>query len=119
MEAGDETGKAKGNRPESNGTEVEGHDASRGPSVVTEVEHLADGDRPPCGSDRMASRKELIDQAINKIGDKLDKDGIISQPMIGSLVQLLKLEREMIEEEPPHEIRVVWQDTSGDASNDG
>ena len=67
----------------------------------------------------MASCRELIDQAFDKIRDKLDEDEIISQATIGSLVQLLKLEREMMEEEPPHEIRVVWQDTSGDVSNDG
>ena len=65
------------------------------------------------------SRRELVDRVFARIEEKLDSDEVLSQATIGSLVQLLKLEREIIEEEPPHEIRVVWQDKNGESSSEG
>ena len=81
------------------------------------VEPSGDGETTP-SSEKAVSRKELIDQVFQRITGLLQKDGEVSQAMINSLVQLLKLERELIEDEPPHEIRVVWQDTEK-VSSDG
>ena len=81
------------------------------------VEPCGDGEAASSG-DRAVIRKRLIEKAFEKIGDLLEADGKVSQATINSVVQLLKLERELIEDEPPHEIRVVWQDTEK-VSSDG
>lgn len=76
-----------------------------------------DGESAPSG-DRAATRRQLIDTTFEKITGLLEGEGNVSQATINSVVQLLKLERELTEDEPPHEIRVVWQDTEK-VSSDG
>jgi hypothetical protein len=61
--------------------------------------------------DAPISRKDLLEKALRIIARDLDAEGG-ERPTntIGSLVQLLKLDRSIKEdEEQPHEIRVVWQ----------
>ena len=70
------------------------------------------------GDDRAEIRKKLIAKTFQKIKTLLDAKEQVTQATINSVVQLLKLERELIEDEPPHEIRVVWQDTEK-VSSDG
>jgi hypothetical protein len=57
------------------------------------------------------SRKELLEKALDIVAKDLEKKDRPTNA-VASLVQLLKLERLFTEdEEQPHEIRVVWQET--------
>ena len=66
------------------------------------------------------SRKELLERALQIIAADLNLEGG-QRPTntIGSLVQLLKLDRSFREdEEQPHEIRVVWQEKRNETIDD-
>jgi hypothetical protein len=54
---------------------------------------------------RAKNKKELVQQAIQQIGDKLDKNEL--KPTVGDLIRLLQLEKEILEE-TPKEIKVSW-----------
>lgn len=57
------------------------------------------------------SRRELLEKALDAVARDLDKPERPANA-VANLVQLLKLERLLTEdEEQPHEIRVVWQET--------
>ena len=111
-EGGDQPHDAEGTGPESVGQ------LPRRGARTEVVEFPGDGE-VASKDDRAATRKELIQTAFEKVVELLQTDGNVSQATINSLVQLLKLERELIEQEPPHEIRVVWQETDGEFSSDG
>jgi hypothetical protein len=64
--------------------------------------------------DAPISRRELLERALGIIEEELDLDGN-ERPAntISSLVQLLKLDRSLkVDDEKPHEIRIVWQETN-------
>ena len=54
---------------------------------------------------RAKNKKELVQQAIQQIGDKLDKNEL--KPTVGDLIRLLQFEKEILEE-TPKEIKVSW-----------
>lgn len=66
------------------------------------------------------SRKELLEKALRIIAADLKIEaGKRPTNTIGSLVQLLKLDRAFREdEEQPHEIRVVWQEKKDETLDD-
>jgi len=65
------------------------------------------------------SRREVFYEALDRVRKALDTEEKPSTSTIGNLVQLLKLHKDIAaEEELPHEIRVLWQETHDDPSND-
>ena len=66
------------------------------------------------------SRTELLEKALRIVATDLEiKGGERPTNTIGSLVQLLKLDRSFREdEEQPHEIRVVWQEKKDETLDD-
>jgi hypothetical protein len=66
------------------------------------------------------SRKDLLEKALRMVAADLKiKGGKRPTNTIGSLVQLLKLDRSFREdEEQPHEIRVVWQEKKDETLDD-
>lgn len=92
------------------------------------VKKAAAKDRSPRGATRRSpakqkqddvSRKEVFYEALDRVRKALDTEEKPSTSTIGNLVQLLKLHKDIAaEEELPHEIRVLWQETSDDPLND-
>lgn len=69
------------------------------------------------GPAKPISRKELLEGALERVRKELDSDGALKTGVIGNLVQLLKLERELVDEDNvPHEIRVLWEEINGESS---
>ena len=65
------------------------------------------------------SRKDLLEKAIQRVKDKLDKDKDLSPGIIGNVVQLLKLDRDLVDdEEVVKEIRVLWEEINGDTTDE-
>ena len=71
---------------------------------------------PPRKERSPLSRKELLERALDIVAQDLEKEERPANA-VASLVQLLKLERLFTEdEEQPHEIRVVWQETDDETN---
>ena len=69
------------------------------------------------GEKKKISRKDLLEKAIERVKEKLDKDKDLSPGIIGNLVQLLKLDRDLVDdEEVVKEIRVLWEEMNGDST---
>ena len=61
---------------------------------------------------RKPSQKELVEQAIQNIGSKVEKDEV--KGTVGDLIRLLEFQKKLEEEEPKN-IEVKWvDDKSGD-----
>ncbi len=59
-----------------------------------------------------------MEKAIERVKEKLDKDKDLSPGIIGNLVQLLKLDRDLVDdEEVVKEIRVLWEEMNGDSTD--
>ena len=69
------------------------------------------------GGKKKISRKDLLEKAIERVKEKLDKDKDLSPGIIGNVVQLLKLDRDLVDdEEVVKEIRVLWEEMNGDST---
>jgi len=65
-----------------------------------------------------ASRRKLLESALERVRRKLESEEEPTHSTIGNLVQLLKLDRDWTDDdETPHEIRVLWQETNGESSS--
>ena len=61
---------------------------------------------------RKPSRKKLVQQAIQSIGDRVGRDEV--KGTVGDLIRLLQLEKEL-DEDAPKKVEVKWvNDKSGD-----
>jgi hypothetical protein len=67
------------------------------------------------GKVKKISRQELIERAFQKVKERLDSNDAVTPATIGALEKLLKLDRDILEEnEMPQEIRVLWEETDDD-----
>ena len=64
--------------------------------------------KQPAKPQRGRSRQELVEQAIQQFGQKLEQNEL--KPTVGDLIRLLQLEKELLEE-TPKEIKVSWVGT--------
>ena len=63
--------------------------------------------------------KDLLEKAIQRVKEKLDNEKDLSPGIIGNVVQLLKLDRDLFdEEEVVKEIRVLWEEINGDTTDE-
>jgi hypothetical protein len=59
------------------------------------------------------SRKELLAKAFEKVRLRLESDEAVTPALIGAMEKLFKMDREIVQEnEMPHEIRVLWDETN-------
>ena len=59
------------------------------------------------------SRKELLAKAFEKVRARLESDEVVTPALIGAMEKLFKMDREIVQEnEMPHEIRVLWDETN-------
>ena len=71
------------------------------------------------GEKKKISRKDLLEKAIQRVKEKLDHEKDLSPGIIGNVVQLLKLDRDLFdEEEVVKEIRVLWEEINGDTTDE-
>ncbi len=54
---------------------------------------------------RAKNKKALVKQAIQQIGEKIEKNEL--KPTVGDFIRLLQLEKELLDE-APREIKVSW-----------
>jgi hypothetical protein len=54
---------------------------------------------------RAKNKKELVKQAIQQIGKKIENNEL--KPTVGDFIRLLQLEKELLDE-TPREIKVLW-----------
>jgi hypothetical protein len=61
------------------------------------------------------SRKELLAKAFEKVRLRLESSEAVTPALIGAMEKLFKMDREIVQEnEMPHEIRVLWDETNDD-----
>ena len=61
------------------------------------------------------SRKELLAKAFEKVRVRLESSEAVTPALIGAMEKLFKMDREIVQEnEMPHEIRVLWDETNDD-----
>lgn len=61
------------------------------------------------------SRKELLAKAFEKVRVRLESAEGVTPALIGAMEKLFKMDREIVQEnEMPHEIRVLWDETNDD-----
>lgn len=61
------------------------------------------------------SRKELLAKAFEKVRARLESSEGVTPALIGAMEKLFKMDREIVQEnEMPHEIRVLWDETNDD-----
>jgi hypothetical protein len=61
------------------------------------------------------SRKQLLAKAFEKVRLRLESDEAVTPALIGAMEKLFKMDREIVQEnEMPHEIRVLWDETNDD-----
>ena len=91
-------------------------DSESGLEDTTEALQPTDGDER---GGKKISRKDPLEKAIERVKEKLDKDTDLSSGVIGNLVQLLKLDRDLVDEqEVVKEIRVLWEEINGDTTDE-
>ena len=91
-------------------------DGEGGPGDTSEALMPTDGEE---GEKKKISRKDLLEKAIERVKEKLDKDTDLSSGVIGNLVQLLKLDRDLVDEqEVVKEIRVLWEEINGNSTDE-
>ena len=90
-------------------------DEESGPEDTEEVSTPTDdGGR----GKKKISRKDLLEKAIARVKEKLDNEKDLSPGIIGNLVQLLKLDRDLVDnEEVVKEIRILWEEMNGDSTD--
>ena len=91
-------------------------DGESGPEDTSEALQPTDGGE--CGKEKI-SRKDLLEKAIARVKEKLDNEKDLSPGIIGNVVQLLKLDRDLVDdEEVVKEIRVLWEEINGDTTDE-
>lgn len=61
------------------------------------------------------SRKDLLAKAFEKVRVRLESSEAVTPALIGAMEKLFKMDREIVQEnEMPHEIRVLWDETNDD-----
>ena len=61
------------------------------------------------------SRKELLAKAFEKVRLRLESAEAVTPALIGAMEKLFKMDLEIVQEnEMPHEIRVLWDETNDD-----
>ena len=91
-------------------------DGESGPEDTSEVLPPTDGGE---GEKKKISRKDLLEKAIARVKEKLDNEKDLSPGIIGNVVQLLKLDRDLVDdEEVVKEIRVLWEEINGDTTDE-
>lgn len=61
------------------------------------------------------SRKELLAKAFEKVRVRLESSEAVTPALIGAMEKLFKMDREIVQEnDMPHEIRVLWDETNDD-----
>ena len=61
----------------------------------------------------------MLEKAIQRVKEKLDHEKDLSPGIIGNVVQLLKLDRDLFDEEEVwKEIRVLWEEINGDTTDE-
>jgi hypothetical protein len=59
------------------------------------------------------SRKELLAKTFEKVRLRLESSEAVTPALIGAMEKLFKMDREIVHEnEMPHEIRVLWDETN-------
>ncbi len=91
-------------------------DSASGLEKTTEALRPTDGD---WRGGKKISRKDLLEKAIERVKEKLDRDRDLSPGVIGNVVQLLKLNRDLVDdEEVVKEIRVLWEEINEDTTDE-
>ena len=91
-------------------------DGEGGPGDTSEALMPTDGGER--GKEKI-SRKDLLEKAIARVKEKLDNEKDLSPGIIGNVVQLLKLDRDLVDEqEVVKEIRVLWEEINGDSTDE-
>ena len=91
-------------------------DGESGPEDTSEAFPPTDGGE--CGKEKI-SRKDLLEKAIARVKEKLDNEKDLSSGTIGNVVQLLKLDRDLVnDEDVVKEIRVLWEEINGDTTDE-
>jgi len=108
------TGKNEANAEEPAVKKTETDRATTEGEVITrDATEAAEGDE---GGE--VSRKELVQKALRKIQRQLDSSEDVTPATIGALEKLLKLDRDILGEgEMPQEIRVLWEETDDDPTD--
>ena len=69
--------------------------------------------------EKKISRKDLLEKTIKRVTEKLDRDRDLSPGLIGNVVQLLKLDWDLVNDgESVKETRVLWEEINGDATDE-
>jgi hypothetical protein len=79
------------------------------------VEKQDDGEQQGGAREKVAaiSRKELLAKAFEKVRARLESAEQVTPALIGAMEKLFKMDREIVHEnEMPHEIRVLWDETN-------
>lgn len=65
------------------------------------------------------SERQLVERALRQVKKQLDTEDDLQPSTIGVLEKLLKMHRDLVEEEEmPQEIRVLWQEINGESSSE-
>lgn len=64
------------------------------------------------------SRREIVDRALDKMGKIFEGEDTPTKETVANLVQILKLHKDLVEEEDvPKEIRVLWPGWNEEATD--